>query len=96
LAASERNAAMHRRILEIAAHRVANDICARLNSQMVRFQFRTVLAPGRPGKSVAEHRRIVSAIAGRDRDGAQRAMLEHLTNVAATLEEMAAPARVAI
>lgn len=52
---------------------------------MVRFQFRTVLLPGRPAKSVAEHRRIVGAIAGHDRDAAQRAMLEHLMNVAAAL-----------
>ena len=87
LAASERNSAMHRRILEISGHQVAIDICARLNSQMVRFQFRTVLVPGRPVKSVAEHRRIVAAIAARDRDAAQRAMLDHLTNVAAALED---------
>src|SRR4051794_19843339 len=39
LAASERTAFMHRRILEIAGHRVARDNCSRLNSQMVRFQF---------------------------------------------------------
>jgi DNA-binding GntR family transcriptional regulator len=96
LAASERNATMHRRILEISGHRVAQDICARLNSQMVRFQFRTVLAPGRPAKSVAEHRRIVSAIADRDRAAAERAMREHLTNVAAALEDVAAPERIAI
>ena len=38
---------------------VARDICARLHSQVVRFQFRTVLAPGRPQKSLAEHRQIV-------------------------------------
>ena len=55
LAISERNAVLHRRILELSGHRVASDICARLNSQLVRFQFRTVLAPGRPPKSLAEH-----------------------------------------
>ena len=48
LAMSERNAALHRRILDISRHAVARDICARLRSQIVRFQFRTVLAPGRP------------------------------------------------
>ena len=37
LAASERNAVMHRRILEISGHRIARDICGRLNSQMVRL-----------------------------------------------------------
>jgi DNA-binding GntR family transcriptional regulator len=96
LAMSERNAVLHRRILEISGHRVARDICARLHSQVVRFQFRTVLAPGRPQGSVAEHGRIVSAIAARDREGAEAAMREHLTNVAGALGDVAAPERVAI
>lgn len=96
LAITERNAVLHRRILELSGHRVASDICARLNSQIVRFQFRTVLAPGRPQKSLAEHQRIVSAIAAGDRAGAEQAMREHLTNVAATLAEAAAPQRIAI
>jgi DNA-binding GntR family transcriptional regulator len=91
LAMSERNAVMHRRILEISAHAVARDICARLHSQMVRFQFRTVLAPGRSTKSLAEHRRIVTAIAAGDRPAAELAMREHLISVSATLVEVAAP-----
>ncbi|MDA0182918.1 GntR family transcriptional regulator [Solirubrobacter phytolaccae] len=91
LAMSERNAVMHRRILEVSAHRVSRDICARLNSQMVRFQFRTVLAPGRSDRSMAEHQRIVEAISAGDRLGAEAAMREHLTNVSAALVEIAAP-----
>src|SRR6201991_442530 len=89
LAASERNAQMHRRILEISAHAIARDICARLNSQMVRFQFRTVLVPGRAGRSLAEHGAIVEAIAARDREGAEAAMRMHLMSVAAALDETA-------
>ena len=81
LAMSERNAALHRRILEISRHAVALDICARLHSQVVRFQFRTVLAPGRAAQSLAEHRRIVEAIAAGDRKAAEQAMREHLTNI---------------
>ena len=89
LAMSERNATMHRRILEMSHHDVARDICARLNSQMVRFQFRTVLAPGRPPKSLAEHRAIVEAIAAGDRPAAEAAMRTHLSHVAQTLLEVA-------
>jgi len=95
LAMSERNAAMHRRILEISGHAIARDICSRLHSQMVRFQFRTVLAPGRPAKSLAEHRRIVAAITAGDRAAAEQAMREHLTSVAATLVEVASGRRAA-
>jgi DNA-binding FadR family transcriptional regulator len=87
---------MHRRILEISAHAVALDICARLHSQMVRFQFRTVLAPGRSAKTLAEHRRIVTAIAAGDRPAAERAMREHLASVGETLVEVASPQRLAM
>jgi DNA-binding GntR family transcriptional regulator len=96
LAMSERNAAMHRRILEISAHAVARDICSRLHSQMVRFQFRTVLAPGRSRHSLQEHGEIVRAIAAGERDAAERAMREHLTNVASVLAQVATPDRIAI
>ena len=85
LAMSERNAAMHRRILEISRHAVARDICARLNSQIVRFQFRTVLAPGRSTRSLEEHTAIIDAIAVGDRDAAEATMRTHLSHVAQTL-----------
>jgi DNA-binding GntR family transcriptional regulator len=87
LAMSETNAVLHRRILEISRHGVAREISARLHPQLVRFQFRTVLAPGRPDRSLAEHTRVVEAIAAGDRAGAEAAMREHLTAVAATLGE---------
>jgi DNA-binding GntR family transcriptional regulator len=96
LAMSERNAVMHRRVLEISRHEVAHDICARLHSQVVRFQFRTVFAPGRSTKSLAEHRAIVQAIAAGDRRRAERAMRDHLTNVASALTAVAMPAAIAL
>ena len=40
-------------------------------------QFRTVLAPGRPPKSLAEHTAIVEAIAAGDRKPAEAAMRRH-------------------
>src|SRR6201989_2036012 len=96
LAMSERNAVMHRRILEISGHQVARDICSRLHSQVVRFQFRTVLAPGRSTRSLTEHGEIVRAIAAGEREAGERALREHLTNVASVLAQVAAPDRIAI
>jgi DNA-binding GntR family transcriptional regulator len=95
LSMSERNAAMHRRILEISGHDVARDICSRLHSQLVRFQFRTILAPGRSPRSLTEHQAIVAAIAAGDRRAAERAMRKHLDNVAQALKSVAAGERVA-
>jgi len=95
LAMSERNAVLHRRILEISGHGVARDVCSRLHSQIVRFQFRTVLAPGRSSRSLAEHQAIVAAIAAGDRRGAERAMRRHLDLVAKALLSVAPAERVA-
>jgi DNA-binding GntR family transcriptional regulator len=95
LAMSERNAQLHRRVLEVSGHRVAAEVCGRLNSQVVRFQFRTVLAPGRPAKSLAEHTAIVEAIAAGDRRAAEAAMRQHLSHVAETLPAVAPGKRAA-
>ena len=57
-----------------------------LNSQIVRFQFRTVLFPGRIHQSIREHTEIVEAICAGDQDRAEKAMRAHLSNVTETLE----------
>jgi DNA-binding GntR family transcriptional regulator len=82
---AQSNAALHRRILDISRHELARQICDRLNSQMVRFQFRTILLPGRAAQSSTEHIAIVEAIADADRPAAEAAMRDHLTNVTRAL-----------
>jgi len=95
LAMSDRNAALHGRILEISGHEVARDICARLRSQIVRFQFRTVLAPGRAERSIEEHAAVVAAIAAGDRAAAEQTMRAHLEHVTHTLSQVISQDRVA-
>lgn len=89
LAMSDCNARLHRRILELSGHETVRRLTAMLNSQMVRFQYRTVLAPGRPQRSLAEHGAIVDAIAAHDGAAAEEAMRTHLSHVARTLHERA-------
>jgi DNA-binding GntR family transcriptional regulator len=86
---SARNAILHQRILEISDHAVAAEVSRRLRPQVVRFQFRTVLAPGRADRSFAEHRRLVEAIADADQRVAEDAMYLHLTHVIEALQEIA-------
>jgi DNA-binding GntR family transcriptional regulator len=86
---SAHNGVLHRRILEVSRHHVAIDVCGRLRSQVVRFQFRTVLAPGRAARSIAEHATIVRAIGDGDRDAAQEAMRHHLAEVTGVLIDLA-------
>jgi DNA-binding GntR family transcriptional regulator len=86
LNASDVNALLHAKVVELSGHRTAQRLIRSLNSQMVRFQFRTILIPGRPGQSHAEHTAIVDAVIAGDADKAERAMRKHLDNVAHALE----------
>jgi DNA-binding GntR family transcriptional regulator len=85
LGVSNQNAQLHRRLLEIAGHETASRLIATLNSQIVRFQYRTILLPGRSERSAAEHAAIVDAIAIGDADAAEDAMRTHLSHIADAL-----------
>jgi DNA-binding GntR family transcriptional regulator len=85
LGASDENAVLHQRVAEIAEHATAAGLIATLKSQLVRFQYRTILLPGRSERSFAEHEAIVDAIDRRDPDAAEAAMRSHLSNVADAL-----------
>jgi DNA-binding GntR family transcriptional regulator len=85
LKVSEENARLHRRLLAIGGHATANRLISTLRSQMVRFQYRTILLPGRSERSLSEHAAIIDAIAAGDSDAAEAAMRRHLSRVAEAL-----------
>ena len=85
MAVSNANARLHVRILELSNHATARRLSETLTSQLVRFQFRTVLLPGRAQRSYAEHTEIVEAIAAHDPEAAEAAMRCHLSRVAEAL-----------
>lgn len=85
LAVSGANARLHEQILELSGHETAKRLSRTLASQIVRFQYRTVLLPGRADRSYAEHTAIVEAIAARDAGAAEQAMRRHLVHVAEAL-----------
>lgn len=82
LAASDRNPLLHGQVLEIAASLTLSRLIANLNAQIVRFQYRTILVPGRPERSLDEHGAIVEAIVAGDPAAAEAAMRHHLGHVA--------------
>lgn len=84
---SSLNGELHTEIRRIARHKTATRILALLNSQVVRFQFRAILIPGRAAKSFAEHEAIVDAIRRHDTDGARTAMTRHLAQVVEALRQ---------
>jgi len=85
---SDANARLHALIREIAAHATATGIIERLRAQLVRHQFALSLVPGRPAVSLAEHERIVAAIAARDPAAADAAMRDHITSVLNALNDL--------
>jgi DNA-binding GntR family transcriptional regulator len=85
LAYSQLNTKLHRTILEIADHETAARLLSSLQSQAVRYQFRTVLQPGRITRSLAEHEAIVAAIAAHNEDDAEHTMRSHIRSVVATV-----------
>jgi DNA-binding FadR family transcriptional regulator len=74
-------------VLEISEHATASRLIASLNTQIVRFQYRTILLPGRGERSLSEHVAIVDAVAAGDPDAAEAAMRAHLSHVAEALRQ---------
>jgi len=91
LGASDANADLHAALLELSGHGTARRLIRTLNSQTVRYQYRTILIPGRPGASVAEHTAIVAAVVARKPDDAEAAMRSHLFNVARAVQGAVLP-----
>jgi len=52
----------------------------------VRYQYRTILIPGRSAASVKEHETIVEAVVAGDAARAEEAMRSHLFNVAQAMQ----------
>jgi DNA-binding GntR family transcriptional regulator len=82
---SELNAQFHQRIWEVGGNQTAINLLGTLKSQGLRFQYRTILQPGRPHRSLREHEEIVEALASRQPDAAEAAMRRHLRGVVETL-----------
>ena len=81
LGASDANAELHAALLELSGHGTAQRLIRALHSQTVRYQYRTILIPGRSAASVEEHRAIVDAVIDGRPDDADAAMRRHLWNV---------------
>ena len=82
LGASDVNADLHATLLELSGHATAVRLIQSLNAQTVRYQYRTILIPGRPTASMAEHAAIVEAVSTGRAAEAEAAMRTHLFNVA--------------
>ena len=86
LGASDANADLHATLLELSGHATAVRLINSLNARSVRYQYRTILIPGRAAASLAEHAAIVEAVSAGRPAQAETAMRKHLFNVAAAVQ----------
>ncbi|MFE3824673.1 GntR family transcriptional regulator [Streptomyces sp. NPDC059092] len=81
------NRRLHDLVAEVSGQDVAKTLLERLNGQMVRYQFRLALRPGRPSRSLPQHLAIIDAIVAGDPEAAEAAARAHLDSV---IEELGA------
>ncbi len=86
---SEGNSLLHRHVLAMSRHQTTIRLIDGLQAQNVRYQFRTILVPGRAAQSLNEHQAIVNAVVAGDPDAAEAAMRSHLFHVTDTLRRIA-------
>jgi DNA-binding GntR family transcriptional regulator len=83
---SELNAQFHQLIWVAADHQTTSRLVGGLKSQSIRFQFQTIMRPGRTERSLREHEAIFNALKAHDADAAESAMRDHLAEVLQTLK----------
>ncbi|MFI6407233.1 GntR family transcriptional regulator [Streptomyces sp. NPDC050548] len=75
------NRRLHDLIIEFSGQVVAKRQLERLNTQMVRFQFRLAMRPGRPQQSLPQLLSIIDAVVAGDADAADAAAEAQLASV---------------
>lgn len=84
----------HHALVKAAGNVALVELADALGAQLVQERAATWNSPGRPDRSLAEHRAIHDAIASRDADRVREAVLAHLASVEHDVEGLvSAPAR---
>ena len=86
---SHLNGEFHAALLASSRNPELKRLLDSLHFPLIRYQFRTILVPGRKSRSLDEHRRILGCVARRDAAGAERAARVHVAHVQATLKSSA-------
>jgi DNA-binding GntR family transcriptional regulator len=83
------NSRLHDLVLRAARDATVDRMLVSLNYALARYQFRTVLVPGRMQESLTEHARIVDALRARDPAAAEQAARRHVARIRDVLEHSA-------
>jgi DNA-binding GntR family transcriptional regulator len=96
VAFSELNGKLHGELSAIAGNATLIRLLEGLRSHVIRWQYRTILVPGRVTDSLVEHRLIVEAVCAGAPDAAEQAMRHHLEKVTDNLRRAMANANIAL
>jgi DNA-binding GntR family transcriptional regulator len=73
-------------IIYTASHKpIAVGMIKEIKNQLIHFQIRTIMVPGRADSSLTEHESLLDALQKHDRDAAQKAIALHIDNVSKTI-----------
>jgi DNA-binding GntR family transcriptional regulator len=78
---SSLNHRFHRIILDAAGHEIVARFLGSLQYPLIRYQFGSILVPGRRDRSLGEHKAILAALEARDAVEAERVARLHVSNV---------------
>ena len=78
---SDCNKEFHSIIYNAAPNKQAIDIITMIRTQLIRYQFRSILVPGRKDGSLDEHLAIYNALCQKDEDKAEAAVRKHISSV---------------
>lgn len=89
VAYSRANRRFHESVVDAASSPAVADVLESLHFPLIKFQFQSVLVPGRKTEALAEHRGLLDAIERRDVEGAERLARAHIRQVRGTLDATA-------
>ncbi|MCC7370181.1 MAG: GntR family transcriptional regulator [Chloroflexi bacterium] len=75
------NHRFHRIILNAAGHEIVSRFLGSLQYPLIRYQFGSILVPGRRDSSLGEHQAILAALEAHDAPEAERLARLHVANV---------------
>ena len=83
---SRANRRFHEAVIDAAASPAVAAVLESLHFPLIKFQFQSVLVPGRKTESLAEHRELMGAIEARDAEAAERLARMHIRHVRGTID----------
>jgi DNA-binding GntR family transcriptional regulator len=75
------NHRFHKIILDAADHEIVTRMLGSMRYPLIRYQFGSILVPGRRDQSLAEHQAILAALEAKDPTAIERAARLHVSNV---------------